>query len=109
MLGRLPKRPRDDAGAGTPCRIVSGRPSKSAAPLVEMLVDGLRHLRADAAHGGQIGDAGATHRLGRAKMLQQRPFAGRADARYLVKGRYMQRLLAPGAVGADGKAVRLVP
>ena len=41
-------------------------------------------------------------------MLQERSFAGWTDARHLVQGGSMQRLLAPGAVGADGKPMRLV-
>ena len=73
-----------------------------------MVVDRLRHLRADAADRCEIGDAGAAHRLGRAEMLEQRALARRADARDLVERRGMHRLLAPGAMGADGEAVGLV-
>ena len=42
-------------------------------------------------------------------MLQQRALPRRPDARHLVERRGGDALLAPRAVGADGKAVRLVP
>ena len=57
----------------------------SVIALVEKIVDGLRHLRADAVHGLQILGAGARHGLGRAEMLEQRPLARRADAGDLVE------------------------
>ncbi len=41
-------------------------------------------------------------------MRQQRAFAGGADAGHIVQRRRTDRLGAFGAVGADGKAVRLV-
>src|SRR6187431_838744 len=80
----------------------------SASPLVEMIVDHLRHLRADAADRGEIGDAGAAHRLGRTEMLEQSALARRPNALDLVERRNMHLLLAPGTMGADGKAMGLV-
>ena len=77
-------------------------------PLVEMVVDHLRHLRADAADRGEIGDAGAAHRLGRAEMLEQRALARRSNTLNLVERRGLHLLLAPGAMGADGEAMGLV-
>ena len=41
-------------------------------------------------------------------MLQQRALARRPDALNLVERRGLHRLLAPRAMGADGKAMRLV-
>src|SRR6185437_6814722 len=77
--------------------------------LMEMIIDGLGHLRADAGDPFEIGDAGATHGLGRAEMLEQRAFPRRSDARNLVERGGGDRLLALGAMRADGKSVRLVP
>src|SRR5680860_1700998 len=79
------------------------------AALMEVIIDRFRHLRADAANAFEIGDAGAAHGLGRTEILQQRPLARRPDARHLVERRGGDAFLAPRAVGADGKPVRLVP
>ena len=49
-------------------------------PLVEEIVDRLRHGRADAVDRAQVVGAGAGDGLGRAEMLEQRALAGRADA-----------------------------
>ena len=65
--------------------VCEGRLSASTARLVEMVVDRLCHLLADALHCHQVGHAGAGHCLGRAEVFQQRAFALGADAGDLVE------------------------
>src|SRR3546814_9212015 len=75
---------------------------------VEVVVDLARHGPRDALHRLEIGEAGAGDRLGGAEMQQQRLLAPGADAWHLVEHRAQAGLGPPGAVGADGEAVRLV-
>ena len=75
---------------------------------MEEVVDRLRQLGRHARHGGEIGERGAADGLCRAEMRQQGALPRRADALDLVERVLRQGRLAPGAVRADGEAVRLV-
>src|SRR5215471_4369657 len=63
---------------------------------------------ADAGGALDLRETGAGNGTGRAEMVQQRLLAAGADARDLVERRPADRLRPPRAVGADGKAMRLV-
>src|SRR3954452_17524329 len=77
-------------------------------PRMEVGVDPLRHLLADARRLLQVAQAGHLHAARGTEMVQQRPLAGGADALDLVKLAGAQRLRSASAVGGDGEAVRLV-
>src|SRR5262249_47383870 len=83
--------------------------SAHVASPMEMIIDGLGHLRADAGDAFEIGNAGAADRLGRAEMLEQGSLARGANTGHLVERGGGDRLLALGAMGTDGETVRLVP
>ncbi len=75
---------------------------------MKMIVNQLRRRCRDALDIEQVIDTGARYRLGGAEMVQQRPLARRPYTGNFIKRVADQFLLAPGAVGANGKAVRLV-
>src|SRR5262249_19472172 len=76
--------------------------------LVEEVVDLARGLGADPGHLGEIGQRGALDRLERAEMVEQRAFAGRADAGDFLQPRLADIAAAAQAVRADGETMRLV-
>src|SRR5215472_9044053 len=75
---------------------------------MEMVVDALRHGFADALDPLKIGKSRTGDAARRAEMMKQRLLAPRADAGNLVERRAADRLHPPGAMGADGEAMRLV-
>ena len=81
---------------------------ENALIFVEKVVDGLRHLLGDAVNGLEIGCSRPANGLRGAEMLQKRSFAGRSNSRHIIQGIGAGGFFAPGAVGADGEAVRLV-
>ena len=78
------------------------------APLVEKVIDELGGRGIDARNLFEIGEAGARNRLGRPERMQQGALARRPDPADLVERALGEVLLAAGAVGADGEAMRLV-
>src|SRR5262249_9730010 len=76
--------------------------------LVEEVVDLARGLGADPGHLGEIGQRRALDRLERTEMVEQRAFAGRADAGDFLQSRLANIAAAPEAVRADGETMRLV-
>src|SRR5262249_10951411 len=75
--------------------------------LVEEVVDLARGLGADPGHLGEIGQRRALDRLERTEMVEQRAFAGRADAGDFLQPRLADIPAAPEAGRADGGTVRL--
>src|SRR6516164_2806595 len=76
--------------------------------LVEEVVDLARGLGADPGHLGEIGQRRALDRLERPEMVEQRAFAGRADAGDFLQSRLADVAAAPDPVRADGETMRLV-
>src|SRR5499427_1305983 len=85
-------------------------PTRNALPraLVKEVVDLARGLGADPGHLGEIGQRRALDRLERTEMVEQRAFAGRADAGDFLQSRLANIAAAPEAVRADGETMRLV-
>src|SRR6476659_7740220 len=83
-------------------------PDSLARRLVEEIVNLARGLFVDARHLGKVRQRRPLDRLERAEVMQQRTLARRADAGDLLQPRLADVLLAPGAVRADGEAMRLV-
>src|SRR4030095_12961682 len=94
--------------AGRAARPATKVSAASVTAFVKKIIDGLRHLGANAGHALEILAAGARHSLGRTEVLEQRTFACWADTGDFVERVEAQRLAALGAMGADGKAVGLV-
>src|SRR6188472_850079 len=75
---------------------------------MKMAIDAAGQRTADALDVFEIGDAGTAHPLGRSEGAQQGFLAFRPNAGHLVRRVGRHALEAPGAMGADGEAVRLV-
>ena len=75
---------------------------------MEKVVHQLRGGGVEARRFFEVGEAGFGDVLGRAEGEEQRALARRADARDFVERALDEFLLAPGAMGPDGEAVRLV-
>ena len=71
-------------------------------------VDAARGFRADTLDLLEVRQRGPFDRLKRTEMQKQRPLAGRSDAGNLLQAGFAQVAFTARAVGADGKAVRLV-
>src|SRR5207244_12914178 len=72
--------------------------------IINLFCDGL----ADASDPIAPAETGARNRSRRAEMMQERLLSPRPDPGNLVERRASERFCPPGAVGADGEAVRLV-
>src|SRR6516165_11645711 len=72
------------------------------------VIDQRRRALVEAGGLFEVGEAGAGDRLGRAEGEQERALARRADAGDFVERTPDEVLLAPGAMGSDGEAVRFV-
>src|SRR3984893_4862361 len=72
--------------------------------IINFFSDGL----ADASDPIELAETGARNRSRRAEMVQERLLSPRPDPGHLVDRRGAERFCPFGAVGADGKAVRLV-
>src|SRR5215831_21032317 len=75
---------------------------------MKKVIDELRRPGVEARGLFEVGQPGPGHRLGRAEGEQERALARRADAGDFVERAPDEVLLAPGAVGPDGEAVRFV-
>ena len=73
-----------------------------------MAINFLRNRLADAADGLQVGEPGARHIAGRAKMQQQRLLALRANPLNLIERRGRDLARPFRAMGGDRESVRLV-
>src|SRR5262249_7370515 len=80
----------------------------SIGALMKKVVNFTRCFRAHAGNLGEVGLGSALDCLQRAKVLQERALAGRANARDFLQAGLAQVLLAAGAMRTDRKAMRLV-
>ena len=76
---------------------------------VEMRIHPVRRLLVDAGRVLEVCQPRRLYAAGRAEMVQQRAFAGRADTGHFVELAADQRLAPASAMGGDGEPVRLVP